>query len=190
MHTMARYDWLLAVESDIGGGSSSRAKYKSAYMKRGFTLAEAQCMYKHMMRSIPGADLRSSMVEIDSYGGAINRKNLVDETAAAQRSSVIKLQYQTYWREEKDDDAHLTWIRDFYSDMYSTADVDSRYRKTPYPSDRYDGCYINYPDKDMLAYPFWPQLYYGDQGLYPFLQTVKRRYDPNNIFHHAMSIRA
>ncbi len=41
----------------------------------------------------------------------------------------------------------------------------------------------------MLAYPYWPQLYYGDQGLYPFLQGVKRRYDPNNIFHHAMSVR-
>jgi FAD/FMN-containing dehydrogenase len=40
----------------------------------------------------------------------------------------------------------------------------------------------------MLAYPFWPQLYYGDQ-LYAFLQGVKRRYDPNNIFHHAMSVR-
>ena len=42
----------------------------------------------------------------------------------------------------------------------------------------------------MLSYPFWPQLYYGDQGLYPFLQGVKRKYDPNNIFHHSMSVRA
>ena len=40
----------------------------------------------------------------------------------------------------------------------------------------------------MLAYPYWPQLYYGDR-LYSFLQDVKRRYDPNNIFHHAMSVR-
>ena len=187
-HTMARYDWLLAVEADIGGGSSSRAKYKSAYMKRGFTAEDARCMYKHMTRTMPGVDLRSSILQIDSYGGAINRKNLVDETAAAQRSSVIKLQYQTYWREEKDDDARLTWIRDFYREMYSGADVDSKYRSTPYPGERFDGCYINYPDKDMLAYPFWPQLYYGDQ-LYAFLQGVKRRYDPNNIFHHAMSVR-
>ena len=101
---------------------------------------------------------------------------------------MIKLQYQTYWREEKDDDAHLTWIRDFYREMYSGAGVDSKYSTTPYPGERYDGCYINYPDKDMLAYPFWPQLYYGDQ-LYSFLQDVKRRYDPNNIFHHAMSVR-
>jgi FAD/FMN-containing dehydrogenase len=32
-------------------------------------------------------------------------------------------------------------------------------------------------------------LYYGEGELYPFLQDVKRRYDPNNIFHHSMSIR-
>jgi FAD/FMN-containing dehydrogenase len=42
----------------------------------------------------------------------------------------------------------------------------------------------------MLAHAFWPQLYYGDQGLYALLQQVKRRYDPNNVFHHAMSVRA
>ena len=188
-HTMSRYDWLLAVESDTGGGGTSRAKYKSTYMKRNFTPAEVQCIYKHMARTIPGVDLRSSVLAIDSYGGAINRKGLADETAAPQRSSIIKLQYQTYWREEQDDAAHLSWIRDFYRDMYPGATPDSPYSTTPYPGDRYEGCYINYPDKDMLAYPFWPQLYYGDQGLYSFLQGVKRRYDPNNVFHHAMSIR-
>jgi FAD/FMN-containing dehydrogenase len=41
----------------------------------------------------------------------------------------------------------------------------------------------------MLAYAFWPQIYYGTGDLYPFLQQVKRRYDPNNIFHHKMSVR-
>jgi hypothetical protein len=59
----------------------------------------------------------------------------------------------------------------------------------PYPGERYEGCYINYPDRDMLAYSFWPQLYYGDGDLYGFLQRVKRRYDPNNVFRHAMSVR-
>src|SRR5260370_38643765 len=109
----------------MGGGSRSREKYKSAYMTRSFTAEDGRCMYKHMTRTIPGVDLRNSMVAIDSYGGAINRKNLVDETAAAQRSSVMKLQYQTYWREEKDDDARLKWIRDFYLEMNSCAAVDS-----------------------------------------------------------------
>jgi FAD/FMN-containing dehydrogenase len=41
----------------------------------------------------------------------------------------------------------------------------------------------------MLRYSYWPELYYGRTVLYPFLQDVKRRYDPNNIFHNSMSIR-
>jgi FAD/FMN-containing dehydrogenase len=41
----------------------------------------------------------------------------------------------------------------------------------------------------MLAYPSWPELYYGEAGLVPALKGVKKRYDPNNIFHHAMSLR-
>ena len=53
----------------------------------------------------------------------------------------------------------------------------------------YEDFVSNYPDVDMLAYPFWPQLYYGSGDMVAFLQDVKRRYDPNNIFHHAMSLR-
>jgi hypothetical protein len=32
------------------------------------------------------------------------------------------------------------------------------------------GWYIDYPDEDMLAYPFWPELYYGEGGLVPVLK--------------------
>jgi hypothetical protein len=78
-------------------------------------------------------------------------------------------------------------MREFYTDLYSQH-VDSRYAGTPYPNEYYEGCYINYPDSDMLAYAFWPQVYYGTGDLYPFLQQVKRRYDLNNIFHHKMSV--
>lgn len=48
---------------------------------------------------------------------------------------------------------------------------------------------MNYADTDMLRYSYWPELFYGRAGLFPFLQQVKRRYDPNNIFHSSMSIR-
>jgi hypothetical protein len=110
-------------------------------------------------------------------------------TSVAQRSSVIKMQPMAFWSKPEEDDAHGQWLKDFYTDMYSGPDSDPKHPGTPYPSDHYEGCYINYPDKDMLAYPYWPELYYGVDGLYPFLQEVKRKYDPNNIFHHAMSIR-
>jgi FAD/FMN-containing dehydrogenase len=129
------------------------------------------------------------MVLADSYGGATNRKNLIDTTAIPQRASVMKLQFLTYWNTPEEDAPHLQWIRELYSELYSAPDADPKYKGTPYWSDRYEGCYINYPDRDMLAYSFWPELYYGDAGLVPALKKAKQRYDPNNIFHHAMSIR-
>ena len=76
------------------------------------------------------------------------------------------------------------------TELYAKTPAGPKYSGTPFWSDQYEGCYINYPDADMLQYDFWPQLYYGTGDLYPFLQNVKKKYDPNNIFHHAMSIRA
>ena len=189
-HRVTRYDWLTATQYLNGSGPNQRGKYKSAHMKRNFTAHEIARLYTHLTRTVPGIDLSQSLVQVDSYGGAINRAELANSTAVAQRASIMKLQYQTYWSQPHDDAAHLSWIRDLYRDVYSGPDGPDRgYEGTPYPGERYEGCYINYPDADMLAHPFWPQLYYGDSGLYAFLQDVKRRYDPNNIFHHAMSIR-
>lgn len=193
-HTVRRRSWL---EATVGGGGGSsglvgdgeRSKYKSAYMKRGFTEAEARILYKHLTRTIPGTNLKGSVINVDSYGGATNRLELADTTSVAQRSSVMKLQHMTFWADAKQDEGHLKWLSDMYTELYSTPDADPRHLGTPYWNDHYEGCYINYPDKDMLAYDYWPELYYGNKGLYPFLQGVKRKYDPNNVFHHAMSIR-
>nr|WP_246173962.1 BBE domain-containing protein [Paraburkholderia hayleyella] len=188
-HTVMRYDWLTATQYLNSSGTNLRGKYKSSHMKCNFTAREAERIYTHLTRTIPGIDLSQSLLQVDSYGGATNRPERLNDTAVAQRASVMKLQYQTYWLDAKHDADYLRWINDFYSDVYGTPGVPERYAGTPYPGERYEGCYIGYPDCDMLAYSFWPQLYYGDQGLYDFLQNVKRRYDPNNIFHHAMSVR-
>jgi hypothetical protein len=87
------------------------------------------------------------------------------------------------------DEGQSQWMRDFYTELYAIPGT-SKYSGTPFWSDRYEGCYINYPDADMLQHSYWPQLYYGIGDLYPFLRNVKRKYDPNNIFHHSMSVRA
>jgi FAD/FMN-containing dehydrogenase len=54
------------------------------------------------------------------------------------------------------------------------------------------GAFINHPDTD-LADPAlntsgvpWHTLYYQEN--YPRLQRVKARWDPRNVFHHALSI--
>jgi hypothetical protein len=189
-YNMSRHLWLNATvrEAEGGAGSERRGKYKSSYMKRNFTPAEIACCYKHLRRDQPGTDMRGFTILVDSYGGAINRKELAESTSVVQRSSVMKLQFMAIWENADDDDGHIEWMRDFYTDLYSGPDADPNHKGTPYFNDRYEGCYINYPDRDMLSYSYWPQLYYGEQ-LYSFLQGVKRRYDPNNIFHHAMSVR-
>jgi FAD/FMN-containing dehydrogenase len=184
-----RLFWLDATLADAGNGHFGRAAYKSSYMKQNFTRAEAKCIYKQLTRTVPGVDLRGSVMAIDSYGGAVNMKGMAEATSVWQRSSIMKLQFQQYWDNPDEDAGRLRWMREFYTDLYSQQ-VEPQYAGTPYPNEYYEGCYINYPDGDMLAYPFWPQLYYGARDLYPYLQQVKRRYDSNNIFHHKMSIRA
>jgi hypothetical protein len=179
--------WLDATIGDGGSGHTERAAYKSCYMKRNFTRAEAKCIYKHLTKMVTDIDLRGSVMAVDSYGGAVNQKELAGTTAVDQRASIMKVQFQQYWEDADEDEGRLKWMRDFYTDLYSQ-EVAAPHAGAPYPNDLYEGCYINYPDTDMLAYSFWPQLYYGTGELYPFLQRVKRQYDPNNIFHHKMSI--
>ena len=187
-HQLRQVPWLDATVQG-GGGRRSRAKYKSTYMKENFTAEEVKCIYKHLKLPLASTKGGRPVLAVDSYGGAVNRSGLAAETSIAQRASTMKLQFQTYWSDPDDDAGQLKWMSDFYTDLYSGENVPSRYAGTPYPGKHYEGCYINYPDKDMLGYSFWPQLYYGEGDLYSFLQGVKQRYDPHNVFHHAMSIR-
>jgi hypothetical protein len=187
-HMMTRVPW---AETGAAGGTrrgSTRAKYKSTCMKKNFTSREIRVFYKYLTRIMPGVDLSHTVVEVDSYGGAMNRKAMLEETVAFQRSSIMKLQFQTYWADPAEDEGHLTWIREFYKELYSSPEVDAAHQGTPFPGENYEGCYINWCDKDMVDYVYWPELYYGPN--YEFLQQVKNKYDPNNVFHHAMSIRA
>lgn len=144
-------------------------------------------MYAHLTRDIPGMTT-GGIIAVDSYGGASNKPAMANETAIPQRASIMKLQYQMYWQNPEEDEARLKYFDELYTDVYS-ANMDAKHAGTPFHNNFYEGCYINYPDVDMVRYPFWPELYYGTTGLYPFLQGVKKKYDPNNIFHHSMTVR-
>jgi FAD/FMN-containing dehydrogenase len=186
-HILTKTSW---IESTVEGsgrgiGGGSRAKYKSAYMKKCFTEPEALALYKLLSEDTS----HGLIVAVDSYGGATNNPARAKDTAIPQRSSIMKLQYQTYWQDPAEDEVRLKAIRDTYTAAYSTPVADQAHLGTPFPNDHYEGCYINYPDADMLEHAAWWQLYYGTGDLYPFLQGVKKKYDPHNIFHNAMSIR-
>ena len=191
-HRFSTVPWLEATVGRGSGGSggygTTRGKYKSCYMKQNFTTEELKRMYAWLTRDIPDVNT-GCVIAVDSYGGAANKPHLAHETAVPQRSSVMKLQYQMYWQNPAEDEARLKYFDEMYTDIYS-ANVEGKYAGTPFHGEYYEGCYINYPDLNMTRYPFWQELYYGTQGLYPFLQKVKKKYDPNNIFHHSMAIRA
>ncbi|WP_406473374.1 FAD-binding oxidoreductase [Streptomyces platensis] len=207
-----RLPWLTATQTLNGSGDNQCGKYKSAYMRRGFTEAQLDAIYRHL--STEDYDNPQALLQVDSYGGAINLPDS-GATAVYQRSSVLKLQYQTYWSWDQDanhdgvtdyldaeiDPAiaapHLRWIREFYRDVYQDtggvpilAPTDAPAGGQPEPVT--DGCYINYPDTD-LDDPEWNRsgesshrLYYGDN--YARLQAVKEHWDPRNVFRHAQSI--
>jgi FAD/FMN-containing dehydrogenase len=167
--------WLQATQTFNGSGRNQRGKYKSAYMKAPFPEDQIQAI--HSALTDPNFNNPQALLQIDSYGCRINAL-APDATAVPQRSSIMKLQYQTYWPKPEDDQVNLRWINDFYASVYSaTGGVPVSNRVT-------DGCFINYPDVDLP--PSWPTLYYKDS--YPALQAVKARWDPRNVFNHAQSI--
>ncbi|MGH3067126.1 MAG: FAD-binding oxidoreductase [Streptosporangiaceae bacterium] len=173
--TVQTLPWLQATQTLNGSGPNQRGKYKSAYMKTGFPEDQIQAIHRAL------ADVHYSnpqaLLQVDSYGGQVNVPR-PDATAVAQRSSIMKLQYQTYWTSPGDDQVNLRWINRFYASVYAASGgVPASNRVT-------DGCFINYPDVDLPA--SWPALYY--KAGYPALQAVKARWDPRNVFHHAQSI--
>jgi FAD/FMN-containing dehydrogenase len=168
---------------------NSRQKFKSAYMKRPFSHTETSCLYEFMSNPITGVDLSRACVLVDSYGGAVNQPMLGDQTAVFQRSSIMKLQFVIGWDRPSDDCLYMQWLDKLYTQLYSLSTETPEYSGAPYPGERYEGCYINYPDIDMLRFPHWADLYYGADGLYSVLRGIKRQYDSQNIFRHAMSIR-
>jgi hypothetical protein len=158
-----------------GSGQIQRAKHKSAYMTSPFPQAHIQTIYTALTDTHYSNPL--AQLQIDSYGCQVNAVASAT-TAVPQRSSIMKLQYQTYWAQPQDDDINLNWITNLYTSVYSATGG------VPASNSITDGCFINYPDVDLPA--SWPDLYY--KASYPALQMVKAQWDPLNVFNHAQSI--
>jgi hypothetical protein len=187
--------WWEAVQTLNGSGSNQNGKYKSAYMRTGFSAAQIEAIYKHLRmvpngpdgRPIAPSQMAQSLLQVDSYGGKINDVK-PEATAVWQRHSIMKLQYQTYWQEKDSgpdsDDPHISWIRDFYCDMYAASGGIPDPQRAP----NVEGCYINYPDADLNDHGRETalRLYYGDN--LPRLMRAKRDWDPGNYFQHRQSI--
>jgi FAD/FMN-containing dehydrogenase len=180
--------WLQSTLRTNGGqmqeAEGGRAKAKAAYMRKRLTDAQISTVYEYLAGDKKG-DAGGGMWFV-AFGGKVNSV-APDATAMPQRDSMLKALFLAGWQSPDDEAKYLKWVREFYRDTYAeTGGV-------PVPNETADGSYINYPDKD-LADPEWNKsgvpwhdLYYKEN--YPRLQRVKAKYDPRDIFNHALSIR-
>ena len=178
-------DFALNPFPDLFGGPPGgvSVKVKDALLKRRFS--DRQIAIAHDYLTSTDHDVMGGMLGLATYGGRVNAL-AADATASAQRGAIFDIACTTGWIEPSDGEKNLAWVRTFYRDLF--ADTGG----VPVPGDAYDGALINHPDTD-LADPAWNTsgvpwhtLYY--QANYPRLQRAKARWDPRNVFHHALSI--
>jgi len=165
------------------GGVST--KVKDAMLRKGLTDRQIAIAYNYMTRT--DYDVMGGAFGFATFGGRVNAV-APDATASPQRHSIFDAACNTGWIDPREEEKNLKWVRAFYRDLFAeTGGV-------PVPGDRYDGTLINHPDTDVADTTLntsgvpWYTLYY--QGNYPRLQQIKARWDPKNVFRHALSIRS
>ena len=104
-----------------------------------------------------------STIDLWHIGGAVRH---IDEQASAfnGRQTAFLLSPEANWEAPEDDEANLTWLREFIADMDEFSD---------------GGRYLNFPGfqeegDEMMKKAFGPK--------YRRLQELKTRYDPTNFF--------
>ncbi|WP_052847999.1 FAD-binding oxidoreductase [Streptomyces avicenniae] len=175
--------WLQVTARDVENrGALTRSKSKGAQLRVPFDGGDGALLHRYL------ADPRYSghtTVVLFSYGRQVNAVDPA-ATVVAQRDSLLRCYLGTYWADARADALHVERVRALYRDLFAeTGGV-------PVPGDRTDGSYINYPDVDLRDPRWntsgvpWHALYFKSN--YARLQRVKARWDPRDVFHHALSV--
>jgi FAD/FMN-containing dehydrogenase len=109
-------------------------------------------------------------IGMDAYGGVINRV-AADATAFVHRNALFSAQYSASWNANDSEaivSANHSWQNATWQAMRQYASGAS---------------YQNYVDPDL---PNWQDAYYGTN--LSRLQTIKAKYDPDNLFRFGQSI--
>jgi aclacinomycin oxidase len=168
-----------------GGVSASPAlfKIKDAFLRKRHTDRQIAVAYDYLTRKHP--DVAGGTLGLATYGGRVNTV-APDATASAQREATMTTSYMVGWAKPEEEARSLAWVREFYRDVF--ADTGG----VPVPGESSDGALINHPDADLADSEWnrsgvgWGKLYYKEN--YRRLQAVKARWDPGNVFRHALSI--
>jgi hypothetical protein len=160
-----------------------RSKTKGALLRSGLARSQVRTIFERLTSD--DYPWRGAMVGFVSWGGRINALSPQD-AAVAERDSVALFSVGNFWDDPEEDDMHLTWNRALYRDVFAATGG------VPVPNDWTGGCFINWPDPDLLEEEWnrsgvpWSELYYG--GNYKRLQEAKGRWDPHQIFKHVLSV--
>jgi aclacinomycin oxidase len=165
------------------GGVS--VKVKDALLRRRLDDRQLDVVVDYLARD--DHDVMGGMFGVATYGGRVNTVP-PEATASAHRDAIADLACTTGWLDPREEGRNLAWARAFYGALLSDTGG------APVPGDAYAGALINHPDVD-LADPAlntsgvpWHTLYYRDG--YARLQRIKARWDPRDVFRHALSIAA
>ena len=160
-----------------------RSKTKGAFLRSALDGSQIRTIFERLTSDDYG--WRGATAVFATWGGKINALSPQD-TAVAERDSVALFSVGNFWDNPEEDEKHLTWTRTLYRDVFAATGG------VPVPNDRTGGCYINWPDPDLLEEEWnrsgvpWSELYYG--GNYKKLQEAKSRWDPHQVFNHALSV--
>jgi aclacinomycin oxidase len=164
------------------GGVS--VKVKDVLLRKRFTDRQIGVAYEYLTST--DHDVMGGMWGLATYGGRVNTV-APDATASAQRDSILDIACTAGWLDPAEEAKNLTWVRAFYRDLFSESGG------VPVPGEACGGALINHPDVDHADPTLntsgvpWHTLYY--QSNYSRLQRIKARWDPRNVFRHALSIR-
>jgi hypothetical protein len=163
------------------GGVS--VKVKDALLRKRFTDRQIGVAYDYLTRA--DHDIMGGVLGLATYGGCVNNVAR-DATASVQRGAILDTACNTGWIDPQDTEKNLAWVRAFFRDLFAESGG------VPVPGDAYEGSLINHPDTDYADASLndsgvpWHALYYGES--YPLLQGIKARWDPRDVFRHALSI--
>ncbi|HAV1831783.1 TPA: FAD-binding oxidoreductase [Enterobacter hormaechei subsp. steigerwaltii] len=216
LDTVYDLPWIDMTQLLNGSGDNQNGKYKSSYMVDNFNVEEGSAIYDFLTDSQAGnaapavADKSQTLIQIDSYGMQINQMDddAMRNTAIAARGSLLKTQYQTYWKDyaqtppeqaKINEQTIVNWFNAGYNYIHSQAQPDVTENKGfPVWGTKYQGCYFNYPDRqlgvnagytgDLNPYTGdFLEIYFGTD-VATTLKAIKANTDPNNIFAYSQSV--
>lgn len=162
--------WDIAVKYFEGGGATrARLVAKSALAREPLSPAAIHELVVAVEAKHRDPRLRGGGIVLFAYGGAIARV-APTATAFVHRDALLSLEYVALWNDASVnvENASKGWVRDAHAALRPHVSAEA---------------VQNYADLDLAG---WKRAYYGLN--LPRLVAVKRRYDPGNLFRHALSI--